>query len=39
MTNSELQQMGLTREQWNEMLEEEEMYTQNWSQTVDKNKL
>lgn len=34
MTDKELQEMGLTRTEWNSMLEDENQYIQDWSKTV-----
>jgi hypothetical protein len=39
MTDKELQEMGFTREEWNQMIEEETQYIEDWAKTINPNNL
>ena len=39
MTDKELQQIGITRTEWNSMLDKEIQYIEEWSKTVSRNEL
>ena len=38
MTDKELQEMGFTRDEWNQMIEETQ-YIEDWAKTIDKSKI
>ena len=37
MTDAELEQIGMTREQWNKNIAKDIEYTQRWSKTINSN--
>ncbi len=39
MTDEELEEIGVTREEWDRSLREEETYITNWAARIDPNKL
>ena len=39
MTGEELEEIGMTREEWDRSIEEEEAYIQSWAARIDPNKL
>ena len=39
MTDKELQEMGFTREEWNQMIEEETQYIEDWASNINPNNL
>jgi len=39
MTDEELEAIGMTREEWDRSLEEEEAYVQSWARTIGPDKL
>ena len=39
MTEKELKEIGITRTEWNAMLNQEIQYIENWIKTVNRNEL
>ena len=39
MTDEELEEIGMTREEWDRSIEEEEAYTTSWAENIDPSKL
>ena len=39
MTDEELEEIGMAREEWDRSLEEEEAYIQSWAENIDPSKL
>jgi hypothetical protein len=39
MTDEELEEIGMTREEWDRSIEEEEAYIQSWAENIDPDKL
>ena len=39
MTEKELQEIGITQTEWNDMLNQEIQYIENWIKTVNRNEL
>jgi hypothetical protein len=39
MTDEELEEIGMTREEWDRSLEEEDAYTTSWATRINPNKL
>ena len=39
MSDEELEEIGMTREEWDRSLKEEESYIQSWAENIDPDKL
>ncbi len=39
MTDEELEEIGMVREEWDRLEEEEEAYIQSWAENIDPSKL